>query len=115
MNWKNLRHLVSRTTDSAQQKTVAVQFPVEHELVPGELKAIVHSHSVNTFDASIPCWSYVSEGLARHSPREVIFTLAVLPGEDLGSYSHEPLAFFRMLLDLSKHGRTVGTGDITRS
>ncbi len=84
-------------------------FPLHFDLIPGQLSARVWQHQV----ASIPCWSYTSEGLAAHGQHELILTVRVDQGERPTDFPKEPLRVFVELLRLAKAGRPVGSGDIT--
>jgi hypothetical protein len=86
-----------------------VDFPLHFDLIPGELAARVWLHEI----ASIPCWSYTSEGLSAHGQHELILTVRVDPGEKPADFPKEPLRVFVEVLRLAKAGRPVGSGDIT--
>ncbi|MGD2217919.1 MAG: DUF3480 domain-containing protein [Gemmatimonadales bacterium] len=85
------------------------EFPLQLDLVPGELSARVWLHEV----ASVPCWSYTSDGLSRYGQRELSLTVRVDPGERPADFPKEPLRVFLEILRLAKAGRPVGSGDIT--
>ena len=83
-------------------------------LVSGELSVTVHVHFINgTGGLDIPCWSYVTEGLARHRQREAILTVVRQSGEEPESYPSQPMEFFRVLLDFAKQGQIVEAGGFT--
>ena len=110
MNWKHLRKMLGAETT---EEDTAPRSPFQQEIVPGELKIAVHLHSVEKAGRSMPCWSYVTEGLARHKQREAIFTVVQQSGEKAESYSLDPMEFFRGLLSFAKQGRTVEAGGFT--
>lgn len=110
MNWKQLRQGLGF---GARDQPSPVQFPVQEELVPGELKVVIHSHSIPAGAGELSCWSYVTQGLGRHKQREAIFTLVRRPDEKPESFPREPMAVFRTLLALAKEGRTVAAGGCT--
>jgi hypothetical protein len=112
MDWKRLFR-TARSSELAPSAASA-QFPVHVEILPGELSAAIHLHIIDTNRREIPCWSYVTEGLARHGQREMIFTLVRQAGELAENYARDPLGFFQTILNLSKQGRTVDAGDFTR-
>ncbi|MEO7331257.1 MAG: hypothetical protein ABI193_21960 [Minicystis sp.] len=88
-------------------------FPAEIELVPRALRASIHLHSIDTQDGPLPCWSYLTEGLAAFGQKEVVFTVAAERDADPGRFPTEPLRFASTLLQLASQGRTVDAGAIT--
>jgi hypothetical protein len=84
-------------------------FPLQLDLVPGELSARVWLHDV----LSIPCWSYTSDGLSAHGQDELILTVRLSQGEKATDVPKAPLQFFIQVLQFAQAGRTVGSGAIT--
>jgi hypothetical protein len=91
----------------------ASAFPAEIELVPRALSASIHLHAVEAHDGPLPCWSYVSAGLAAFGQKEVVFTISAERDADPGRFPTEPLRFMMTLLQLASQGRTVDAGAIT--
>ncbi|PVF98578.1 hypothetical protein CPB86DRAFT_873256 [Serendipita vermifera] len=68
---------------------------IEVEIVDG-LKAIIFEH---TFTADIVCWTFVSQGLASHGQKEVVFTVRKLSA----LYPQDPLRWYCLLLGHASH------------
>ncbi len=104
-----------------------LELPARIEIIPGKLAAHVHAHQLDTARGPVPCWTYVTEGLAecraeaRGEPpaaprhRELVFTLRREPGEPATAVPRAPLAFFATVFQLAFRGRGVDIGDITQT
>lgn len=66
--WKN----IFGGQPSAQSKS---RFPVTLNVLPGKLAVRVYLHSIDCSLGQLRCWSYVTEGLAAHGQKEIVFTL----------------------------------------
>jgi hypothetical protein len=88
-------------------------WPVELEVVPGELSARVYLHDIESQGGPIGCWSYVSHGLAALEQPEIVLTLRRDPGEASADFPQDPLRLFATLYQLAADGRRVGPGDVT--
>jgi hypothetical protein len=84
--------------------------PVSVEIVPRRLSARVYTHDIATQQARIPCWSYVTDGLAAHDQAEIVFTLRREPGE---SVPDPPFRLFAAIHDLAERGQRVTAGGQT--
>ena len=40
------------------------------------LRVVVHDHIFQAKDGPVPCWTFVSDGLAKAGHREIVLTLA---------------------------------------
>jgi hypothetical protein len=112
MGWKQLRSRLAAISGFGPEHETnpSPHFPIQVEIVPAELSATIYIHTIDRLGDSIPCWSYVTTGLAAHNQCEVIFTLKRESAESLADYPLEPLEFFGTLLDLVKEGRSVAAG-----
>jgi hypothetical protein len=54
----------ARITDTAQPRTSRHVFPHSVDVIPGKLKVKIFLHDVKFDETAIPCWSYVTYGLA---------------------------------------------------
>lgn len=91
--------------------------PVSVDILPGRLSARVHVHDIATQQARIPCWSYVSDGLAAHGQAEIVFTLRREPGEAPGGkierFPDPPFGLFAAIHELAERGQRVTAGGQT--
>jgi len=85
----------------------SLQPPVEVELAPG-LRAFVVAHDIANGESAVPCWSYLTEGLAAHGQPEIVFTLrrtALDPEPPV-----DPLHVFAAILPMAQRGRIATAG-----
>lgn len=94
---------------------VALELPARVDIIPGKLAAHVHAHQLDTARGPVPCWTYVTEGLAELKHRELVFTLRREPGEPVTAVPRAPLAFFATAYQLAFRGRPVDIGDVTQT
>ncbi len=87
--------------------------PVSVDIVSGRLSARVHVHDIATQQARIPCWSYVTDGLAAHDQAELVFTLRREPGEAAERFPDDPFRLFATLHELAERGLRVTAGSQT--
>jgi hypothetical protein len=87
--------------------------PVSVEIVPGRLSARVYTHDIATQQARIPCWSYVTDGLAAHDQAEIVFTLRREPGEEIERFPDPPFRLFAAIHELAERGQRVTAGGQT--
>jgi hypothetical protein len=82
------------------------------DLAGGALHARVVAHTVETPVESIPCWTYVTDGLLAVGQKELTLTVAREAGES--SPPSSPFEFFETVWKLAKTGRIVDVGDFTK-
>lgn len=87
--------------------------PVIVDVIPGRLSVRVHAHDLATQHARIPCWSYVTDGLAAHDQAEVVFTLRREPGEAAERFPDPPFRLFAAIDELAAHGQLITAGSQT--
>jgi len=90
-----------------------VRFPLSVEVIPGKLKVKVFLHDVLYENATIPCWTYLTDGLFAHKQKEIIFTLRRGVGQRPEDY---PRDFFRLFSDFfrfAEKGQLVDVGNST--
>jgi hypothetical protein len=87
--------------------------PITHdvELIAGELSARVVRHGLIREGVPVPCWTYVTKGLAARGQKEAV--LSLLSSAEETEFPRDPLAFFEQLYRLAGSGRTVEEGDYT--
>jgi hypothetical protein len=82
------------------------------DLAGGALHARVVAHTVETPVESVPCWTYVTDGLLAVGQKELTLTVAREAGEN--SPPPSPFGFFETAWELAKSGRIVDVGDFTK-
>src|SRR5215468_3047156 len=87
--------------------------PVSVEILAGRLSARVHGHEIATQQARIPCWSYVTDGLAAHGQAEMVFTLRREASETAERFPEEPFRLFAAIYELAERGQRVTAGGQT--
>src|SRR5262245_12641464 len=105
--WSKLFRTVAPSSASASGASESA-LPATVELVPGKLTARVVSHNLPVGSDTVPCWTYVSEGLARLGQDELVFTLRRRGAEAEGAFPPDPLMFFRQVHSLAEQGQIVG-------
>ena len=89
-------------------------FPVQVDLVPGELAAHVYFHEIGSSTGAIRCWSYITSGLLTHRQKELIFTLRCAPDEPATIFPDDPLHLFSFFHQLAQNGQLVDAGGVTQ-
>jgi hypothetical protein len=87
--------------------------PVNVDVVPGRLSVRVHAHDLATQQARIPCWSYVTDGLAAYDQAEIVFTLRREPGEAAERFPDPPFRLFAAIHELAERGQRITAGGQT--
>src|SRR5262249_34688916 len=84
---------------SAEEKPI-----LDVPIVPKELVVHVYAVSLKSGLGDVPIWSYVSEGLARHRHKEIVFGVKREPGEDVLQPPSDIFALYRAIdLAASQH------------
>jgi hypothetical protein len=86
-------------------------FPVSLPVVPGELTVRVHVHTIDSRQGPLPCWSYVTDGLAVYGQKELVFTLQRQRREAAADFPRQLLEFFRGVHQAAVQGRHVVAGN----
>lgn len=101
----------ARFGSSARRKTSRESFPQLVEIIPSKLKARIFLHDVVFGSDTIPCWSYVTQGLKSQHQKEIIFTLRRNKGQEPANYPREIFELFEMIFRLAEEGQIVDVGD----
>src|SRR6266516_2031954 len=72
-----------------------------------KLTIFVWHHIIDGYVGQIPCWTYVSRGMAEVDQSELVVTLRRRPSEQEEEYSIEPLSWFKMVYAWGKKGRKI--------
>jgi hypothetical protein len=82
------------------------------DLTSGLVVTVTH-HFIATARGPIDCISYVTEGLAAHGQRELVFTLRHTPETRAATFAQAMISLIVMFQQFAAQGRTVDAGDIT--
>ena len=83
------------------------------EIIAEKLHVRVVLHDIAAHHGVIPCWSYVTEGLAALHQTEIVFTLRRDPGEPSDRVPNEPFQLFTTIHQLAESGQRVTSGSVT--
>jgi hypothetical protein len=104
--WGTLR---SRLFGAAEEPTQVGQFDV----VPG-LVVRVARHVIDMQRGPIECNSYVTQGLAEHGQKEMVFTVRGKAEAEDASFRQRLFSLLASFKQFAEQGRTVDMGDVTR-
>jgi hypothetical protein len=102
-----------RENPATAQQPATTTFPRLVEVIPGKLKVKIFLHEIKYEKESIPCWSYVTDGLAAQQQKEIIFTIRRDRNQKPEDYPRELLELFGKILNFAEHGQYVDVGDST--
>src|SRR5205085_2176754 len=111
--WLKQRLQRSESTSVSSEKE-GTEFPRLFTRDEGALKITVHEHEIKRRGDTLPCWTYITEGLRSAGQKELQFVLVQEPGETAGSFPREVLGFFSLVLRLAREGRLVDAGAYTQ-
>jgi len=98
---------------SQADQSSADSFPVSIEVIPGKLRVKIFSHEVQYQNEKIPCWTYLTDGLASHHQKEISFTLRRNRQQKPEDYPRGFLDLFATIFDYAERGSLVDVGDET--
>ncbi len=98
---------------SAADKIYDPVFPQLIEVIPGKLKLKVFLHDIQYGSETIPCWTYVTQGLSSLKQREIIFTLQRDTGQKPEDYPREVAELFAEIFQSAEHGDPVDVGEFS--
>jgi hypothetical protein len=81
------------------------------EVIPGKLKVKIFAHEIQFEKEVLPCWSFVTDGLAAQHQKEIIFTLRREKNQKVADYPREFLGLFATIFHLAEEGKIVDAGD----
>jgi hypothetical protein len=85
------------------------------DVVEGKLRVRVFSHVVAAESSSVPCWTFVSDGLLAVGQKELAFTVKREPDEPEAAYPRELLHLYEDVFWLAgQEKKIVDEGDFTR-
>lgn len=91
----------------------AVKLPLELELMPGAVTALVDAVQFKVGDKQIDCWTYLTKGLCEFGQKEVLFALKQEQDQAPGDFPGAPLDFFRNICQYVTKGEFLDAGSIT--
>ena len=68
-------------------------FPHRIDGLADSLALTVFEHEMAALGRSIPCWTFVSDGLLGHGQKELVLTVARARGEHPQGFAHEVAGF----------------------
>lgn len=103
----------AETTAGFQVASSANEFPRWVEVIRGKLKVRIFLHDIKYEKEKIPCWSYLTDGLAAHKQKEILFTLRREKGQKPNDYPREFLELFATVFQYAEKGELVDQGGVT--
>ncbi len=97
-----------------QSKPPQSTFPQSIEVIPGKLRVKVFLHDVTYESETIPCWSYLTDGLLSQHQKEILFTLQRANNRKPEDYPRGFFELFATIFHLAEQGQTVDVSDVTR-
>ena len=104
------RRVKAAATTSQQPITANDKFPQSVEVIPGKLRVKIFLHDIMNGDETIPCWSYVTDGLVAQHQKEIILTLRSENGQRPEDYPRSFFELFAIILHLAEKGQLVDVG-----
>lgn len=83
------------------------------EIIPGKLRVKIFVHDIMHESEAIPCWSYVTDGLAAWHQKEIILTLRRENSQKPEDYPRGLFELFAIILHLAEKGQLVDVGQST--
>jgi len=107
VNW--LSNLFGKNAASAEPWS----FPRRIEGLADTLAMTVFEHEIARIRRSLPCWTFVSDGLLAHGQKEMMLTVARTRGEHPDDIAREVARFLVDVYRLAGQGRRVDEGGLT--
>lgn len=87
-------------------------YPIKLGIIANKLAVSIYLHNMVVAGKSVPCWSYVSDGLISLKQKETIFTLQARDGEDTRQFPTQPLQLFVLIYKSAAQQKLVSAGDV---
>ena len=84
------------------------------EAIPSKLNVAISTHVITAAAGPIPCWTYVSDGLAKLGQAEIALTVKREPDEADDAFPRAPIDLFASIHHFASTGRFVREGGSTR-
>ena len=88
-------------------------FPHRIDGLADSLALTVFEHEMAALGRSIPCWTFVSDGLLGHGQKELVLTVARARGEHPQGFAHEVAGFVTAVHRVAGQGQLVDVGELT--
>ena len=98
------------------KKTAPVEpwsFPYRIDGLADSLALTVYEHEIASPGRSIPCWTFVSDGLLGHGQKELVLTAARTRGEHPEGFARDVAGFVTAVHRMAGQGQLVDVGDLT--
>jgi Domain of unknown function (DUF3480) len=114
MGWFNKLFGLTPEKHSEQTTHPTLSFPARITIIPECLSVRIYLHDMETRDGSVPCWTYVTEGMLVHQQKEFVFSLRREPDEEPTVFPREPVGLFKYFFEIAQQGHTVDVGGFTQ-
>jgi hypothetical protein len=89
-------------------------YPIKLELIPKRLIVNVYQQDLPGKGSQIPCWIFVTQGMAALKQHEIVLVLRFAQGEDGRKFPKTPLPLFLFLFKAVMQKKRFVTGDVIR-
>ncbi|HEY5601653.1 MAG TPA: hypothetical protein VIM41_00940 [Gammaproteobacteria bacterium] len=89
-------------------------YPIKLELIPKRLILLVYQLDLPGKGSQIPCWIFVTHGLAALKQREIALVLRLAKNEDGKKFPKTPLPLFMFLFKAIVQKKRFAVGDVIR-
>jgi len=104
--WAGGRHGMVEAMARRPVPAAPWSFPRRLDVIPGTLSMTVFDHEIQTLGRTIPCWTFVSDGLLGYGQKELVLTVARSPGEHPQAIAEEISTLLASLQPLAAASRT---------
>jgi hypothetical protein len=89
-------------------------YPIKLELITKRLIVSVYQQNLLGKGSHIPCWIFVTEGMAAYKQKEFVLVLRLKKGESGKTFPKPPLQLFMFLYKAVAQKKRFHIGDVTR-
>lgn len=89
-------------------------YPIKLELITKRLIVSIYQQNLLGKGSHIPCWIFVTEGMAAYKQKEFVLVLRLKKGENGKTFPKPPLQLFMFLYKAVAQKKRFHIGDVTR-